>query len=259
MKLISLNLWGGRLFKPLMDFILAHANNTDLFCFQEMFDTNSDTSESFGFRLNLYQELSKILPKHKGYFASVLENYIAGSFQPNFVDFNLSWGISIFASKKLNITSSGDFFVFGKKGDFNPKDLNTLPRNTQYVTFINEGKQSTVCNLHGIWVKGTKGDTSSRIKQSQMIKDFLDKQRGAKILCGDLNLDINTQSLKLLEVSMKNLIKEYKIPTTRNKFYERTDDKFADYALVSNDVIVSNFKVPNVEISDHLPLILEFS
>ena len=162
MKLISLNLWGGKLFQPLMDFISVHASDTDLFCFQEVFDTNTKLSESAGFRLNLYKEISKILPKHTGCFASVLENYIAGSFQPNFVDFNLSWGISIFASKKLNITSSGDFFVFGKRGDFNPKDLNTLPRNTQYVTFINEGKQFTVCNLHGIWVKGTKEDTPSR-------------------------------------------------------------------------------------------------
>ena len=67
------------------------------------------------------------------------------------------------------------------------------------------------------------------------------------------------------------LILENKIKTTRNfhawrqakemvadgyRFYG--EQKFADYVFVSKDVKVKNFEVPNIEISDHLPLILDF-
>lgn len=258
MKLISLNAWGGKLFKPLIDFIQTQSQDTDIFCFQEVFNTKSNITESAGFRLNLYEEISKILPNHQGYFASGVENYIAGSFQPNFVDFNLSWGLAIFINKNLKVNSYGDFFVYGKSGSFNPKDENSVPRNVQYLSFTNGGKVLTVCNIHGIWVKGTKEDTPSRIKQSQQIKDFFKTQEGEKILCGDLNLDINTQSIKILERDMKNLIKEFNIPTTRNKF-SPGNEKFADYMFVSSKVKIIDFKVPNLEVSDHLPLILEFS
>lgn len=65
----------------------------------------------------------------------------------------------------------------------------------------------------------------------------------------------------MLEKGMINLIKEYKIPTTRNKLavrYDQIIDKFADYIIVSSGVKVLDFQVPNIEISDHLPMILEF-
>lgn len=259
MKLISLNTWGGKIYKPLIKFIQNHSRDTDILCFQEVFQTTTNLTKETGFRLNLYQEIKAILSDHQGYFAPSVDKYIAGSFQPNFVDFDISWGLAIFIKKTIKIESTGDFFVFGKRNSFNPKDLNSLSRNVQFVILTKDGQRFTVANLHGIWVKGTKGDTRTRLEQSRRIKEFLDKEDGGKILCGDFNLDINTKSLKILEGTMNNLIKEYKIPTTRSKLYDRTDDQFADYTLVSPDINIIDFQVPYVEISDHLPLILEFS
>lgn len=259
MKLISLNAWGGKMYQPLMDFIKKHTHDTDIFCFQEVFKTTTNQTENSGFRLNLYGELCKLLPNHIGYFAPCIENYIAGAFQPDFINFNLSWGLAIFIDKKLPVTSEGEFFVFGTKDSFNPKDLNTLPRNMQYVTFISQNKKFIVCNLHGIWRRGKKVDHRSRINQSLQIRKFLDQYKEeAKILCGDFNLDIETKSLKILEEGMTNLIRKYQIPTTRSKLYT-WDDKFADYTLVSDETKVLDFQVPSIEISDHLPMILEFS
>lgn len=169
----------------------------------------------------------------------------------------MSWGLAIFIHKKLQVTSQGDFFVFRTKDSFNPRDLNTLPRNMQYITFTSQKKKFIVCNLHGVWKRGEKVDTPSRINQSEQIKNFLDQYKEAKILCGDFNLDINTKSLKILEEKMINLIKEYQILTTRSKLYNR-GDKFADYTFVSPNVNVLDFQVPNIEVSDHLPMILEF-
>ncbi len=258
MKLISLNTWGGKIFNPLIDFIKHNSLDTDIFCFQEVFSTTSDHQAELDFRLNLYQELQKILPNHNSFFDPCLDNYIAGSFQKNLVDFNLSWGQAMFISNKIKVNSQGDFFVYRSKDNFNPKNENSVPRNVQFFNFSSQGQAYTVCNLHGIWVRGPKTDNPPRVKQSGMIKTFLDQQTGEKILVGDFNLDINTQSIKILESNLRNLIKEYHIPTTRSKHYNKTDDKFADYTFASPDVKVLSFTVPDVDISDHLPMILEF-
>lgn len=259
MKLICINTWGGKVYHPLIKFIKNHSKDTDIFCFQEVFNTTSNIKTHSGYRLNLYRELSKILKSHNGYFNSGVENYIAGSFQKNLIDFNLFWGLAIFIRKNLKVISQGDFFVYGQRGSFNPKDENSVPRNVQYIKFVNNNKIFTICNLHGVWIRGPKDDNPFRIKQSQMIKKFLDDQKGSKILVGDFNLGLHTESLKILESNLSNLIKKNNISTTRNKLYDRTDDKHADYILVSKDINVTDFKVPYTEVSDHLPLILEFS
>lgn len=258
MKLTSLNVWGGKRYKPLLSFIKKHSKDTDIFCFQEVFNTNSRLTESFGFRINLYEEITKALGGYQGYYAVTLDNYLMGSHQNNFTNYNLSAGLAIFVKKELKIKSVGDLFIYRKKNDFDLGDSNTIPRNLQYLSFIENNKEYLICNFHGIWLKEGKEDSPSRLKQSKRINDFLDKQKGEKIVCGDFNLDINTESIKILEKNLRNLIKDYLIQSTRNKYFPGSE-QFADYAFVSPDVNITSFQVPNVEVSDHLPIILEFS
>lgn len=257
-KLISLNTWGGKIYKPLINFVKENSSSTDIFCFQEIFNTTSNVKIRHERRMNLHDELSKILTNHQGYFSASLQNYIIFSRTENFkTDFNLGFGLSIFVKKDLKVDSNGDFFVYGDQDTFKPNDLNTLPRNVQYLTFT-KGKKFTILNIHGIWLKGGKNDSPSRLEQSMKINEFLNKQKGEKILCGDFNLNMDTKSVKILEKDLINLIKEYNIQTTRNKLFPG-NEKFADYTFVSKGIKVSNFAVPNIEISDHLPMILEFS
>lgn len=258
MKLISLNIWGGKIYRPLINFIKKHSQDTDIFCFQEVFHTTSQTREQAGFRLNLYHEFENILNKHQGFFAPTLDNYIVGSFQTHFIDFNLSSGLAVFINKKLSLLSHRDIFIYGSRNSFDPTDFNSLPRNIQYINFVSQDKKFTVCNLHGLWIRGTKDDTPSRIRQSKQVLKLLKKQAGKKILCGDFNLNMDTQSIKLLESDMINLTKKFHIPTTRNKFYPGPE-KYADYTFVSRDVNIKSFEVPKIDVSDHLPMILEFS
>lgn len=262
MKLISLNTWGGKIFDPLMDFIRKNAKDTDIFCFQEVFNTPTKNYEYAGYRVNLYQEISKALKKiknnFKGYYASTQAYYAFSSRSVVPVGFDLSWGLTIFVRESLNVKAFGDFFVFGQKNSFSAENLSTLPRNFQYLNLVINNKEFLICNFHGLWTPNSKSDTPSRIKQSEKIIQFLDKQKSEKILCGDFNLDINTKSVRILEQNMKNLIREYKIKTTRNKYFPG-NEKFADYVFVSNGIKVNNFQVPNIEISDHLPMILELA
>jgi endonuclease/exonuclease/phosphatase family metal-dependent hydrolase len=64
----------------------------------------------------------------------------------------------------------------------------------------------------------------------------------------------------------RNLIKDFGIKSTRGRIcWEQYKHKpgftkqfFADYIFVSKRVGVKGFQVPHIEISDHLPLILDF-
>jgi endonuclease/exonuclease/phosphatase family metal-dependent hydrolase len=65
------------------------------------------------------------------------------------------------------------------------------------------------------------------------------------------------------ENGYRDLIKEYKISTTRNRLawemYPDNKQLFSDYVFLSPGITINNFSVPDNEISDHLPMILEVS
>lgn len=256
MKLVSLNTWGGKIYKPLTKFIKQHAADTDIFCFQEVFKTSTKHYKRAGFRINLYKDLRLLLPDFQGYFVTTQEKYI---FYYGFVDFDLCYGLAIFVKKNTKVLSSGDFFIFGKINSLNPNDIpHTLPKNLQYLNFLYKGRQFTVGNYHGIWLPNSKADSETRIQQSLKINDFIKHQSGEKIICGDFNLAQNTKSVEILEESLDNLIRKFNIQTTRNKYFPG-EEKFADYTFVSKKIKVKSFEVPQIEVSDHLPMILEFS
>lgn len=90
----------------------------------------------------------------------------------------------------------------------------------------------------------------------------MDSNVGSKIIVGDFNLLPETESLKIIGEGMRNLIGEFNIARTRSNlspfFGKKEFQKFADYTLATPDVKVLDFKVLEVEVSDHLPMILEF-
>lgn len=253
MKLITLNIWGGKLFQPFLEFIKEYSDSVDVFCFQEIYRSPTDKVIGREMHSNIYGEIGKILTNHQGYFATHLVGYdLNGK-----VNFPLEDGLAIFISKEIQVNECKDIFIYRSGFELLNDDVKTIPRNLQYVSFSFNKNDYLVSHFHGIWYPKTKVDTKDRIKQSQIINGFLSSKKERKILCGDFNLLPNTQSMKMLENGMKNLIKEYNIPTTRNKHYKR-EEKHADYILTSLDVNIKNFKVLNIEASDHLPLLLQF-
>ena len=93
-----------------------------------------------------------------------------------------------------------------------------------------------------------------------MSNKILEKTKDFKnvILAGDFNLRPDTKSIKMLEADMKNLIIEYGVKSTRSNLHKRPE-KFADYIMVSDKIKVNNFEVIYRHVSDHLPLLLDFS
>lgn len=257
MKLISLNIWGGHEINALLNFIKSHSNTIDIFCLQEVFDSEKNIFSKEGFKLNILKDLKKILINYHCYFNPCLENYLLN--RP--VNFKLELGLTIFIKKNIKVLNTKEVFIFQKKNEVtkNDKGETLLPENMQYIKFKSGNKLYTLSHFHGLVFPGNKRDSKDRIKQSKIIKNFLNKQNGKVILCGDFNLIPSTRSLRVLEQGMVNLNKKFDIKRTRSKLNIYGKQRFADYTLVSPEVDVLNFRVLDVEVSDHLPMTLEFS
>ncbi len=255
LKLLSLNIWGGRRFDEFITFVKDNSSEIDIFCFQEILDTPTDTKVTNDQRANIYQELGSVLPDFWSSFAPAQEGY---DFEKN-VDFPLELGLAIFVRKSIKVKESGDFFVYKTRNDHKLENLwkDSYPKNVQYINLEFNGKEYWVGHLHGLWWPDDL-DTEDRIKQSEKINEFFASKSGEKILAGDLNLLPESRSLKIIESKMRNLVKEFDIKSTRTILYKK-ENKFADYVLVSSGVEVKSFEVPDIPVSDHCPLILEFS
>jgi endonuclease/exonuclease/phosphatase family metal-dependent hydrolase len=250
---MSLNIWAGKEFTSLVNYLSSKSDEIDIFCFQEVFDTTSSEKiiDKY-YRANIFQEISKILPNHKGYFASAQESH---GFNKE-ADFPISWGIAMFIKNNLEINKMSESFIRGHKNS-KGVDNTTVPRNIQCATVFHKGKEYNLAHFHGLWNGKGKADTDERIEQSQKVRKVIDG-RSNVVLCGDFNLLPETRSLEILEENLTNLIKTNNIRSTRSKLYPKPN-KFADYMLVSKGIEVKEFTVDNVEVSDHLPIILDFS
>lgn len=243
MKIISLNIWGGRLSKELLNFFDKYSD-TDIFLLQEVFHNGTDITAWDKDNLReSFVEIGKVLVNHTGHFAPAESG---------------EWGLAAFVKKEIQVNEVGDVFVHRDRNSMVGRDGSTLGKNLQYLKINKDGKDAAVINFHGLWNGKGKTDTEDRINQSRRIVDFIKRISHDIVLCGDFNLKPDTESLKMLErdLNLRNLISEYKITSTRTSLYPR-EEKFADYALVSQEVLVKEFKVLPDEVSDHSALYLD--
>ena len=139
--------------------------------------------------------------------------------------------------------------------EFREKDWCRSIQNS--IVNIN-GKDIQIINVHGIWNKGKIGDERT-IAQSKFILDKIRLDIPC-IVVGDFNLLPETESIKMINEKMRNLIEEYNIKTTRPSFDDGLDkgNLVCDYIFVNDKVKVNSFEVLNSKASDHLPLVLDF-
>jgi endonuclease/exonuclease/phosphatase (EEP) superfamily protein YafD len=232
MRIIFFNVWHGQVWDGLKKFILDQSKKTDIFCFLE-----ADPS--------LQSKLTSILPDFTPiYDKGIKTAYVNGIFE----------GRSIFVRNGIDIGETQAFSLF----KVNKRDAGGF----QYAKLRVNGKELLIGEVHGKARPGTKKDTPTRLNQSKKIIDFFADKKGPKIIGGDFNLDLNTKSVAMFEgAGYRNLIKDFGIKNTRNRLSWEIFNNvqyFADYCFVSPEVKVKNFEVPQLEISDHQPLILDF-
>jgi endonuclease/exonuclease/phosphatase family metal-dependent hydrolase len=243
MKLISLNVWGGAVNKPLLEF-LSENRDVDFFLFQEMHhNATKKTNWDNRGNPNLFEDIKKILPEHDGYFAPAQDD---------------EYGLAGFLKKDIKVLESGDIFIHRYKDAMKDMQGANLGRNLQYFK-IDAAKPYALLNFHGLWTGQGKKDTEDRIKQSNKIVEFARSISGDYVLAGDFNLLPDTESIKILEgMDVRNLIKDYGITNTRTSYYTKTTDKFADYTFTTPGLNVKDFKILPDEVSDHAAMYLKF-
>jgi hypothetical protein len=254
MKIINLNIWGGRAGREkVLDFFATH-KDVDVFCLQEVWSAaypelegvtvaNRVTKHSL-VMTNALEDISRILANHTPYFrASYGDNY----------------GLVMFVKNTLDQIEEGELFVYKQKGYIPEGDPGEHARNLQYVKIRQGEKDYTVLNFHGLWNGQGKGDSPDRIVQSEKIISFLEVTNPKRfVLCGDFNLLPDTESIKMIAdgLGAHDLIAEHGVSSTRTSLYTK-EPKFADYVFTGSDIIVKDFKVLPDEVSDHAPLYVE--
>jgi endonuclease/exonuclease/phosphatase family metal-dependent hydrolase len=241
MKLITLNIWGGQLREPLLDFLHRH-RDVDIFCLQEVYYNAKKmiTEEDRSVSLNIFSQIMQTLPEHQGYFCPAV---------------NGIYGIAKLVHHSVPTHASGELPIY-----INAEYTGIGPSHNRLLQWIDCGAEQsryTVINVHGLWNGKGKSDSPDRIAQSQKIKEFIQQSRNPVVLCGDFNLRPDTKSLEILDSDMKNLIHDYQIKSTRTSYYPK-QERFADYILLSPDLVVHDFEVLQDEVSDHNALYVEF-
>ena len=190
--------------------------------------------------LNIFAELYALLPQHHAFFRPVVAGF---------------YGIGMFVKQNIEVLGEGEVAIHE-----NPSYSGRGPthsRNLQWLKCRFNNQPYTILNVHGLWNGKGKTDSPERIAQSQRIRSFVEGESTPKIVCGDFNLRPDTESVKILEEGMNNLIKTYNITSTRTSLYPKKE-KFADYIFTSPDIAIKSFEALQDEVSDHSPLLLHF-
>lgn len=225
LKIIFLNTWDCKIKDGVLNFLKENSSDTDIFCLQEAYE------------------------KTKWLCREILHDYELAS-DYKYVDDIDNFSLATYVKNGVEVISKKPLLM-----DTPDTDL-ALHIQAKY-----KNKLINICNVHGISQPFNKLDSDTRITQSQEIINFYKNLDGLKIIGGDFNLELNTKSVQIFEENKyTNLIKKYNIFTTRNKLawnkFPEHKMYFSDYVFTNQDVVLQDFKVPEVEISDHLPMIL---
>ena len=228
MKIIFLNIWNCTREEDVLNFIEANVSTTDVFCLNEAYE------------------------KTKWLLRSILSDYECIS-DYKFINDKDDFPQATYIKKNLDILASETL-------------LKEIPNTGLGIhTKIKvDGNVINVCNVHGVSKPGDKLDNDGRLQQSQELINFYKDMREPTIIGGDFNLNENSQSVKCFaESGYRNLIEEFGITTTRNRFvwdlYPESRQYFSDYVFITKDLQVKSFDVPQNEVSDHLPMTLEIN
>ncbi len=250
LKIINLNiLHGGRFMDNLLHF-LKNAN-ADILCLQEVYNgTNSKWERRYRTVEVLQLELS--LP-YVRFAAEMLDRADFGK---------VDQGNAIFS--KFPLEEKETIFYDVPYGEYSENEENAKkdgdftfwPHNLQHVIVQLPHKNLHLFNTHGIWgLDG--GDNPRRIHMSNTIIDQI-QDMDSVILAGDFNLRPATQTIQNIQKHLKNVFKDELVSTFNMK--QKKNPGYAtavvDMVFVSSDIAVAEHCMPQVDISDHLPLIV---
>jgi endonuclease/exonuclease/phosphatase family metal-dependent hydrolase len=260
LRLLSLNTWGGRMYEPLMGLLgELGRDRTHVFCLQEIYDAPEAITKDQSLpkvRLDLLSRVGKVLPGYQVLFAANCTGaFVDGkNIGPDMV----RYGDAMLVRDDVTIEDYRVHAIVSRPYPKAAGGFGTYVHSLQ-VAVLRLGERSvTIGNFHGLPWPGDKLDTPARLVQSERLRQLAPD---VDVLCGDFNLDPSTTSVSMLEGRWRNLISEFNVPTTRSRLnpYWGTpqEQRYADYAFVSDVIDARRFVALEAQVSDHLGLYLE--
>ena len=245
-KIICLNLWeGGKLFDGIIDFLVKE--DADVLMLQEVYDgKDSKLSEN-------YRSIS-VLNDKLGY-----EFY---DFAPAMLEIvpegKILGGNAVFS--KFPLTTHEPIFFdrpFRERTAHNPREFSTTPRNLQHVTVSLPVSELNVYNFQGVWDMDGDNYSKQRERMRDVIIDAI-KDVPNVVLAGDTNAKPTNQAMIDIGQHLKSVFgSELKTSfNMRHKDNPGYGTAFVDMMFVNENIKVLKHDCPDVDISDHLPLVV---
>lgn len=241
MKLLTLNVWQGRLERVLLKHL--ETIDVDIACMQEAVDYG----EKYHGLISSYRKIGMTLGLENQFFSPLTTMRLGDR---DLVHGNITYSNIPFTETTTVFTKG----TFTENFDFDTDDYNI--RAFQHALIEVDGKKLNVINHHGHHIDAHKLGDEETLRQVRQIVDYTKKLEGATIICGDFNLSPESESIQLLDKHLQNLPVEYSLKTTRSQLTHKNE--VCDYIFVSSDIIVNEFFMDKTIISDHNALILDF-
>ena len=251
-KFITLNLFKGGLYYENIKAFLTK-ENPDILCLQEAYNSKDKTLTK---NYRSIDNLKELLPNHYYHFSpELLENS---------KNKKTDIGNAIFSRFPI-IHAQTTFYdiQYGKYDEYlkndNKYDFSLQPKNLEYANIQTHGISLNVFNTHGIWEKHGN-DTKRRLQMGEIIINQI-KDKKNVILAGDFNLFPNTQTVKNIEKYLKSVFSN-ELKTTFNLRLKPHPGNYGnsvvDMIFVSKEVKIIEKYCPNIDVSDHFPLVSVF-
>lgn len=242
LKIITLNIWKGRLLPSLVTFF--QNERADILFLQEIFNGHEARTDRYQAFSTLRRELGY---PYSSFAAECLYNLDVG---------RIPHGNAIF-SKFPIVGEKIVFFDEPYREDYvdAPENYEHHPRNVQQVVVQEHGITFHLFNTHGIWELSGKDNERHLSMSRTIVGEIADKER--VILAGDFNLPPNTQTIRHIEDHLTSVFGDTLTTTFNMKRKDNPDygKVVVDMIFISPDLTVIERDCPQVDVSDHYPLI----
>jgi len=241
-----LNLWwGGYLFPAILDFLKTEA--PDVVMLQEVYNgTGPELEDRYRSMRVLRERLSY---RGSDFVQSFIHDSPAGM---------LSQGNAVLSKFPISARSSR-FITKPAKASYKdlPEEWPVEPRILQHVALDTPAGEVNVFNMHGVW--DLAGDRYS--PERQRMGELIIEEAGGKpnvILGGDSNATAGNRLMRELGKDFKSAFS----PAPKTTFNMRRKDNpgyataAVDIMYVSPSIEVLSAECPDIDISDHLPLVV---
>lgn len=254
MKIVSVNIKDGSYAKELLKFL--RVENPDILLMQEFWKFDGYMGSIVKAQRDVFSIDTEILKYFKGYqsvFSPVLDTKITRDSGEEVV---ARYGNAIYSKYPILEDSTYFFDIEYIKNFEFPEpgvSFDNQPRNIIKIKLDTPNGELMVNNVHGIYqLNKYKGDSE---RMDKMVDEILGIQdlNMPTIIAGDFNLFPNTQAIDKMRKIYRELVIENGITSTK----VGKDNYVIDYMFINDFIDVKSFKVPNIEVSNHLPVVGE--